>query len=181
MGLSLVGRLIGGPQAVATLGSAAREVAEVFTPSATRRMELSAEAQRAALDQHGAEFAVPRAGWFDALVNAMNRLPRPMLALGTLGLFVHAMADPEGFARRMQGLAHVPEPLWWLLGAIVAFYFGARETHYFRVRHPAEPAPQGVTGAGATPPPDPTVDTVPGARAANPALDDWSGPDPGRA
>jgi len=26
----------------------------------------------------------------------------------------------------MQGLALVPEPLWWLLGAVVSFYFGAR-------------------------------------------------------
>jgi hypothetical protein len=27
---------------------------------------------------------------------------------------------------RMEGLALVPEPLWWLMGAIVSFYFGAR-------------------------------------------------------
>jgi hypothetical protein len=33
----------------------------------------------------------------------------------------------------MVGLAEVPEPLWWLLGAIVGFYFGARELHYRRV------------------------------------------------
>ncbi|MDX5349317.1 MAG: holin family protein, partial [Paracoccaceae bacterium] len=33
----------------------------------------------------------------------------------------------------------VPEPLWWLLGAIVAFYFGARETHYFRTRGVVSP------------------------------------------
>ena len=26
----------------------------------------------------------------------------------------------------MTGIALVPEPLWWLLGAIVSFYFGAR-------------------------------------------------------
>ena len=36
------------------------------------------------------------------------------------------MVDPVWFASRMQGLALVPEPLWWLLGAIVSFYFGAR-------------------------------------------------------
>ena len=34
----------------------------------------------------------------------------------------------------MQGLALVPEPLWWLLGAIVSFYFGARELHHQRTR-----------------------------------------------
>ncbi len=46
--------------------------------------------------------------------------------LGTLGLFVTAMVDPLWFAERMQGIALVPEPLWWLLGVIVSFYFGAR-------------------------------------------------------
>jgi hypothetical protein len=39
---------------------------------------------------------------------------------------VSAMANPAWFAARMQGLAAVPEPLWWLLGVIVSFYFGAR-------------------------------------------------------
>jgi hypothetical protein len=70
-------------------------------------------------------------------MNGLNRLPRPMLALGTLGLFVYAMMDPAGFAPRMVGLGAVPEPLWWLLGAIVSFYFGARELHY--ARSPARP------------------------------------------
>ena len=69
----------------------------------------------------------PATGRFDRFVNALNRLPRPLLALGTLGLFVYAMAEPAGFSVRMQGLALVPEPLWWLLGAIVSFYFGARD------------------------------------------------------
>ena len=56
----------------------------------------------------------------------MNRLPRPAMALGTLALFLSAMHDPAWFAARMQALALVPEPLWWLLGAIVSFDFGAR-------------------------------------------------------
>ncbi|WP_425537333.1 holin family protein [Phaeobacter gallaeciensis] len=59
-------------------------------------------------------------------MDGINRLPRPLLALGTVGLMVSAMANPSWFAARMQGLAAVPEPLWWLLGVIVSFYFGAR-------------------------------------------------------
>jgi Holin of 3TMs, for gene-transfer release len=78
-------------------------------------------------------------------VNGLNRLPRPALAFGTIGLFVYAMVDPVAFAQRMVGLNAVPEPLWWLLGAIVAFYFGARETHYFRNRAVVSPyAAQGA-------------------------------------
>jgi hypothetical protein len=137
--MGVIGKLIGGPGAVTALGEAAKGVAEVFTPSATRRMELSAEAQMAALRQLGEEYQHPALSWFDRLVNGLNRLPRPMLAFGTLGLFVFAMVEPEGFARRMVGLNAVPEPLWWLLGAIVAFYFGARETHYFRNRPVTSP------------------------------------------
>jgi hypothetical protein len=59
-------------------------------------------------------------------MDALNRIPRPAMALGTLGLFVAAMVDPIWFAARMTGIALVPEPLWWLLAAIVSFYFGAR-------------------------------------------------------
>jgi len=137
--MALIGRFAGAQGAVTALGEAARGVAEVFVPSATKRMELSAEAQMAALRQLGEEYQHPALSGFDRLVNGLNRLPRPMLAFGTLGLFIYAMVDPQAFALRMVGLNAVPEPLWWLLGAIVAFYFGARETHYFRNRPVASP------------------------------------------
>jgi len=154
--MGVIGNLIGGPGAVSALGEAAKGVAEVFVPSATRRMELSAEAQMAALEQLGEEYQHPGLSWFDRLVNGLNRLPRPMLAFGTLGLFTYAMVDPVAFAQRMVGLNAVPEPLWWLLGAIVAFYFGARETHYFRNRPVTTP----FTDSGA-------------ASGENAALEDW--------
>ncbi|MFN3575956.1 MAG: holin family protein [Tabrizicola sp.] len=137
--MGVIGKLVGAPGAVTALGEAAKGVAEVFVPSATKRMEYSAEAQMAALRQLGEEYQHPALSWFDRMVNGLNRLPRPFLAFGTIGLFVYAMVDPKAFAYRMVGLNAVPEPLWWLLGAIVAFYFGARETHYFRNRAVASP------------------------------------------
>lgn len=164
--MGVISGLFGGPGALASLGGAVKGVAEVLTPSATRQMELSAEAQRTALGQFGQEFQLPALGWFDRLVNGLNRLPRPCLAFGTIGLFVHAMYDPQGFAARMVGLNAVPEPLWWLLGAVVAFYFGARETYYFRNRPAGAPA-QGAEGPG--------FGEGPGAVPLddNPALRDW--------
>jgi len=78
-----------------------------------------------AMREYCQEFAIPRQGWFDRFMDEVNRLPRPALALGTLGLFVAAMIDPLWFSQRMQGIALVPEPMW-LLGVIVSFYFGAR-------------------------------------------------------
>ncbi|GAB5438494.1 holin family protein [Falsiruegeria mediterranea] len=103
-----------------------RETAEVFRENAEAGAQRAQSTQTQAMTQFGAEFAVPRKGWFDRFVDGLNRLPRPALALGTLGLFISAMVDPLWFSARMQGIALVPEPLWWLLGVIVSFYFGAR-------------------------------------------------------
>lgn len=140
--MGLIARVFGNPAASAALGGAVSSVAEVFTPNATKKLEADAAAYLAALQEHGAEFAHAPEGLFDRFVNGLNRLPRPLLALGTLGLFIYAMIDPVGFGARMVGLDQVPEPLWWLLGAIVGFYFGAREAHHFRSRTAgAAPAP----------------------------------------
>ena len=103
-----------------------RETVEVFAENAEAGAQRAHSVQGQAMSQFGAEFAVPRQGGFDRFMDGLNRLPRPALALGTLGLFVSAMVDPLWFAARMQGIALVPEPLWWLLGVIVSFYFGAR-------------------------------------------------------
>lgn len=125
----------------AEIGRVGTDLAEVFRPNATRQMELSHDAFTATQQAYAAEFQLARRGWFDSFVNGLNRLPRPLLALSTPGLFAYAMWDPAGFTLRMQGLSAVPEPLWWLLGAVVAFYFGARETHYRRGTRLAPPEP----------------------------------------
>lgn len=103
-----------------------RDTAEVFRPNAEAQARRASQIQGAALRQFAQEFHAPRRSWFDQFMDGLNRVPRPALALGTLGLFVSAMVDPVWFAERMLGIALVPEPLWWLLGAIVSFYFGAR-------------------------------------------------------
>ena len=166
--MGVIGGLMRGAGAAARLTDAARGLSEAFRPNATAAEADAQATHRAALGQFGGEFGGSARGGFDRFVDGLNRLPRPCLAFGTLGLFVHAMVDPEGFAGRMRGLAYVPEPLWWLLGAIVGFYFGARELHYRRApsEEPA-PTPDPVLSgwhraARAEPDPD-----------ANAALDAW--------
>jgi len=102
------------------------ETAQVFRENAENSAQRSADIKQQALAQFASEFAVTRRGRFDQVMDALNRLPRPLLAYGTIGLFVFAMIDPVWFSTRMQGIALVPDPLWWLMGAIVSFYFGAR-------------------------------------------------------
>lgn len=125
MGLSgLLGQVVrglfGGPRNVVA------ETAEVFRVNAEANSARSAEIQSAALAQMASEFRLGRRSWFDRLIDGLNRVPRPAMALGTVALFVSAMVDPLWFEARMVGIQAVPEPLWWLLGAIVSFYFGAR-------------------------------------------------------
>lgn len=148
---------------VAEIGRAGVDVAEVFRPNATRQMELGHDAFTAAQATMAAEFRYGRGGKWDNFINGFNRLPRPLLALGTLGLFVFAMIDPSRFITRMQGLGYVPEPLWWLLGAIVAFYFGARETHHLRAHRGRVP----------TAPRAPIEPARPQSPPENPAIADW--------
>jgi len=116
----LFGSLFGGGRNVV------KETAEVFRVNAEAQATRDSDYSQAALQQFAAEFAHQRKGVFDRFVDAMNRVPRPAMALGVLGLMVSAMVDPIWFGERMQGIALVPEPMWWLLGAIVSFYFGAR-------------------------------------------------------
>jgi hypothetical protein len=49
------------------------ETAEVFRENAEKAGNRSAELKGAALAQFAAEFAVPRRGWFDRLMDGLNR------------------------------------------------------------------------------------------------------------
>ncbi len=173
--MGLITSILGLGRSAGSIGSAVERVAEIFLPNKTKESLQQHQEFTAALEQFSTEFQQTSSGPFDRFVNALNRLPRPVLALGTVGLFVYAMIDPVGFTERMQGLGYVPDPLWWLLGAVVSFYFGARELHHFRDGRAAMKnmaiAPRPVTIA---PMPQTLVQShQSGGVDANAALDDW--------
>ena len=173
-----------------TGGNVVRETAEVFRVNAEAADQRRIETQRAALDQMAAEFQGEGRGAFDRMIDGLNRIPRPAMALGTLALFVAAMVDPLWFGERMAGLALVPEPLWWLLGAIVSFYFGARyqvkgQEFQRSIAATLARAPQVVESVAqlralradspgvADPGPDADLARRSLALARNPALEEW--------
>ncbi|MGR3615561.1 MAG: holin family protein [Paracoccaceae bacterium] len=154
--------------------NAVRETVEVFRENAEHGAIRAADLRGATLQQFAAEFAQAQRGGFDRFMDGVNRLPRPALALGTIGLFISAMVDPLWFAARMQGIALVPEPLWWLLGVIVSFYFGAR--HQRKQQEFQRELAAAVTLAPQV------ADNIqnltdlraePEDKSLNPALDDW--------
>ena len=113
------------------VAGAVTNVAGAFRPNAEANSIRSHERHSNAMAQYAAEFGNAK-GRFAQFVDGLNRLPRPLMAFGTVGLFAYAMIDPIGFSERMAALDLVPQELWWLLGAIVSFYFGARELSKFR-------------------------------------------------
>ncbi|RFP89172.1 carboxylesterase [Rhodobacteraceae bacterium 63075] len=177
-----------------------KETAEVFRENAEAGAWRDARLREAALEQFAQEFALPRQSLFNRIMDGVNRLPRPLMALGTIGLFVAAMVHPVWFAERMQGIALVPEPLWWLLGAVVSFYFGARHqakgqelqrqlaetlAHTPRMARNMimlDGLPSGASAPGnAATGSDATLTIQAGKPEANAALNDWrANPSPGR-
>jgi Holin of 3TMs, for gene-transfer release len=171
--MGLIGTLFGAGPAVAQVGQAVGGVAEILIGNRAERDAAQSAQMQAAMAQLGLEFEQPATGGFDRFVDALNRLPRPMLVLATFALFGYCMVDPVSFAGRMQSLGLVPDPLWWLLGAIVSFYFGARELHYQRSGKPVLPLRR-VGGAVAGAAVEPFSQAVPKpaarSRAAAPAV-----------
>ncbi len=102
------------------------DTVEVFRPNAEAGEQRRAAYDQAALAQYTAEFKHERKGRFDRFMDGLNRLPRPLMVIAVFLLFGMAMFDPIWFAERMQGLALVPQPLWWFAGTVVTFYFGGR-------------------------------------------------------
>src|SRR5690606_36187391 len=118
--MGLIDRLTSRSQQISTAAGTAARVAQAL---AARKAAPSRDAAEG-LARIEAEFA---RGGYDGLVNALNRLPRPLLMLGAVAVGGYAMLDPEGFAARVEAMAGMPEPLWWLSGAMLGLHFVGRE------------------------------------------------------
>jgi len=115
-------------------GGDVQSTVEVFRENSEKSAVPAHVLQQATLTQFATEYRNPRSR-FDRFIDGVNRLPPPAMAFGVLGLFIAALLDPIWFADRMAGLSLLPETLWWLLGAIVSFYFGARhQSKSFEIR-----------------------------------------------
>lgn len=122
----------------------------------------------------------PKAG-FDRVMDALNRLPRPLMALGTLALIASALIDPVWFSARMDALAQMPEALWWLIGAVISLFFGARyqtqgqqfQREIIGALVPARETVQMLTPQVAATGADARLTLTAELPGANPALTEW--------
>lgn len=112
--------------ALNAVGNTVVKVAGAFKPNAEAQAARDETARAAALAQFAAEFQRPKSTWFDSLMDGINRLPRPIMALGVIGMFTYAFIDPIGFSSKMQAITLIPDPLWQILMGITGFYFVLR-------------------------------------------------------
>ncbi|MCW1917947.1 holin family protein [Rhodobacter sp. KR11] len=122
----------------ASLGQKAQDVAATIETTAEM---LSAQLDGAISSGALPPLPEPKVGpkakpGYDHLIDALNRLPRPMIALTTVALFLVAAINPTWFEARMEALSAIPEPLWWLAGAVITLFFGSREAFYRRQTPP---------------------------------------------
>ena len=66
------------------------------------------------------------AGGGDGLVDGLNRLVRPVIIFGLLGILPAVVIWPEGAAIAFAALALLPAGYWALVTVIIGFYFGGR-------------------------------------------------------
>ncbi|WP_425099156.1 3TM-type holin [Tropicibacter sp. S64] len=104
-----------------------REVAEVFKVNAEAADARGNSLDSAALEQFAAEFAA-RANrtWWDSLVDGLNRLPRPIMALWAIWVLAWTPVNPAFMSEVFAAWAIIPNVVWGVILTIVTFFFGGR-------------------------------------------------------
>lgn len=121
----MIGRAIA--SSVEGVGNAVSNVVGTIWGNRSEKDAAIHDEQMAVLGQFAAEFAQrPPKTWWDSFVDGLNRLPRPLITFGVVGLFVWAGWDPITFTETMEALGFVPDELWIILLTIITFWFGGR-------------------------------------------------------
>jgi len=112
---------------------AVQNIAQVWTPNAEATSAREHDLSKSSLDQFSSEFhSRKNRTVFDAAVDSLNRLPRPVITFCVIWLFAISYFDTKKFIDIMTAWSIVPAGLFALLGAIVTFFFGSRATLYNR-------------------------------------------------
>ncbi len=121
----MIGRVIA--SSAEGIGNAVSNVVGTIWGNKSEKDAAIHEEQMAVLAQFAAEFAgrPPKTRW-DSFVDGLNRLPRPLITFGIVGIFIWAFYDPIDFVEYMAAMEVVPDELWLMWLSIVAFWFGGR-------------------------------------------------------
>ncbi len=101
------------------------ELIKTVFGSRLERDRFQADARSAVYQQFAAEFGHGKT-WWDSLIDGLNRLPRPIMTFGVIYLFVWCARDPAAFVEYAIALQAMPKEGWFILGAVVTFWFAAK-------------------------------------------------------
>lgn len=90
-----------------------------------QRDQHQANARGAVYGQFANEFGHSRT-WWDSLIDGLNRLPRPFMTFGTIYIFWLCWSNPVKFLEGATALQAMPKEGWYILGAVVTFWFAAK-------------------------------------------------------
>ncbi len=119
-------------KAVESVGKVVNNVAQTFTGSQKERDLQNTNAFISTQAQYGKEFNQKNRNFLDSLVDGYNRIIRPSIVTIVIYYFHLSYSDTIQFQKINTGLSTVPEPMWYVLSAIIGFYFCARELHKHR-------------------------------------------------
>ncbi len=113
---------------VEVVGKTVVNVKGAFSGNEQERDEQQSKKFLMGLQAYSAEFA-PRKNrtWWDSLWDGLNRMPRPVIVIAIFGYFALAYQNPSEFQVLNIALGTVPENMWYIMSAVVSFYFVARE------------------------------------------------------
>tara|TARA_R110002072_G_scaffold202127_1_gene359941 strand:- start:2301 stop:2861 length:561 start_codon:yes stop_codon:yes gene_type:complete len=115
---------------VNTVAGVVTGIGKTFFGSRQERDSQNHQVNMAVYNQYAAEFGHrENRTWWDSLVDALNRLPRPVLVGLMIAYFLLSYINPIEFQKVNVALDTVPESMWYVLGVIIGFYFAARELH----------------------------------------------------
>ncbi|WP_282093054.1 3TM-type holin [Epibacterium ulvae] len=105
-----------------------KETVEALRPNAEALSVRHHTHDMSVLNQFAKEFhARQNRSWFDAFVDGLNRLPRPLMVVAVFGMLIYTPIDPVRMAEVFTAWALIPAGMWAVVGAIVAFFFGGRQ------------------------------------------------------
>lgn len=119
------------------VGNAAQGIARgvaTFTGDKVQRESNVHDEQMSAMGQMASEFQYRGdRTWFDSLIDGINRLPRPVIAFGVIGLFAWCIVDPSEFTVAMLALGVMPEWLAIVIGQVILLYMGGRMMNDWKI------------------------------------------------
>lgn len=78
------------------------------------------------LKAFAAEMGKENKNKIDSIIDAFARLPRPIIAFMSIGILLLFIINPSYGLKVGAAFSVIPEELFWLIGTVIAFYFGGR-------------------------------------------------------